>query len=184
VFEAMNAWWRRNADAGRASVLFAYAFGKAQRILASIDASLGPILVHGAVDTLDRAYAEAGVALPPTQVAIELDKGFDVSRALVLAPPSAQATPWLKRFGDYSDAYASGWMAIRGQRRRLAIDQGFVLSDHADWGSLNRAIESTGAPRIYATHGHALPLVQWLRERGREAAVLETRYEGEPASEA
>ncbi|HXS51278.1 MAG TPA: ligase-associated DNA damage response exonuclease [Usitatibacter sp.] len=184
VFDAMNAWWRANAEAGRASVLFAYAFGKAQRILASIDASTGPILVHGAVGSLDRAYAEAGVALPATQVAIELEKGFDVSRALVLAPPSAQATPWLKRFGDYSDAYASGWMAIRGQRRRLAIDQGFVLSDHADWSALNRAIESTGAARVYVTHGYTLPLVQWLRERGLEAAVLETRYEGEPAAEA
>ena len=100
VFDAMNAWWRANAEAGRASLLFAYAFGKAQRILASIDASIGPILVHGAVDTLDRAYAEAGIALPHTKVAIELEKDYDVSRALVLAPPSAQSTPWLKRFGN------------------------------------------------------------------------------------
>lgn len=184
VFDAMNAWWRANAQAGRASVLFAYAFGKAQRILASIDASIGPILVHGAVDTLDHAYGEAGVALPAAKVAIELEKGYDVSRALVVAPPSAQGTPWLKRFGDYSDAYASGWMAIRGQRRRLAVDQGFVLSDHADWTALNRAIESTGATRVYVTHGYTLPLVQWLRERRLEASVLETRYEGEAASEA
>jgi len=184
VVDAMNAWWRANAEAGRASVLFAYAFGKAQRILASIDAAIGPILVHGAVDALDRAYREAGVALPDTKVAIELEKGCDVSRALVLAPPSARATPWLKRFGDYSDAYASGWMAIRGRRQRLAVDQGFVLSDHADWAGLNRAIEATGASRIFATHGYALPLVQWLRERGLEAAAMETRFEGEQAAEA
>ena len=184
VFDAMNAWWRANAEAGRASLLFAYAFGKAQRILASIDASIGPILVHGAVDALDRAYAEAGIALPQAKVAIDLEKGYDVSRALVLAPPSAQSTPWLKRFGNYSDGYASGWMAIRGQRRRLAVDQGFVLSDHADWAGLNRAIEATGAARVYVTHGYALPLVQWLRERGLEAAAMETRYEGEAATEA
>lgn len=184
VFDAMNAWWRANAQARRASVLFAYAFGKAQRILASIDASIGPILVHGAVAAFDRAYAEAGIALPPAKVATDLDKGCDTSRALVLAPPSAQSTPWLKRFGDHSDGHASGWMAIRGRRRRLAIDQGFVLSDHADWAGLNRAIDATGASRVYVTHGHTLPLVQWLREQGREAAAMETRYEGEPAAQA
>jgi putative mRNA 3-end processing factor len=184
VIGAIEAWWRANAEAKRASVLFAYAFGKAQRILASIDASIGPILVHGAVDTLDRAYREAGVALPEAKVALELEKGYDVSRALVVAPPSARSTPWLKRFGDYSDAFASGWMAVRGQRRRLAVDQGFVLSDHADWAGLNRAIGSSGAARVYATHGYTLPLVQWLREKGLEAAAMETRYESQPGVEA
>jgi putative mRNA 3-end processing factor len=184
VIEGIERWWRANAQAGRASVLFAYAFGKAQRVLASIDACVGPILVHGAVDTLDRAYREAGVRLPDAKVAIELDKGFDVSRALVIAPPSAQGTPWLKRFGDYSDGYASGWMAVRGQRRRLAVDQGFVLSDHADWAGLNRAIGSSGAARVYATHGYTLPRVQWLREKGLEAAAMETRYESQPGVEA
>jgi putative mRNA 3-end processing factor len=183
VFAAIDAWWRANADAGRASVLYAYAFGKAQRVLASIDASIGPILVHGAVETLDRAYREAGVALPEAKVAIELERGYDVSRALVVAPPSAQSTPWLKRFGDYSDAFASGWMAVRGNRRRLAVDQGFALSDHADWAGLNRAIDATGAARVIVTHGHALPLVQWLRERGLEALAMETRFEAGQGAE-
>jgi putative mRNA 3-end processing factor len=184
VMEGIEAWWRGNAAAGRASVLFAYAFGKAQRILASIDASIGPILVHGAVDTLDRAYAQARVVLPEARVAIELEKGFDVAGALVIAPPSAQSTPWLKRFGDYSDAFASGWMAIRGARRRMAIDQGFVLSDHADWPGLNRAIDATGASRVLVTHGHAQPLAQWLAQRGLDASVLATPFEGEQGAAA
>ena len=183
VFDAIDAWWRGNAAAGRASVLFAYAFGKAQRILASIDTSIGPILVHGAVDTLDRAYAQAGVALPAAKVAIELERGYDVAGALVLAPPSAQSSPWLKRFGDYSDAFASGWMAIRGARRRMAVDQGFVLSDHADWPGLNRAIDATGAERVFVTHGHSQPLVQWLAERGLDAVAMATRFEAAPGAE-
>jgi len=183
TFDAVNAWWRANAEAKRASVLFAYAFGKAQRILASIDRSIGPILVHGAVDTLDRAYREAGLDLPEARVAIELEKSFEVAGALVLAPPSAQSTPWLKRFGDYSDAFASGWMAVRGNRRRLAVDQGFALSDHADWQGLNRAIDATGATRVIVTHGHALPLVQWLRERGLEASAMPTQFEAGQGAE-
>jgi putative mRNA 3-end processing factor len=183
LFESMNAWWRANAAQKRASLVFAYAFGKAQRILASIDASIGPILVHGAVEALNRAYREAGVAIPGTRVVTEMDKGFDPAGALVLAPPSAQSTPWLRRFGDYSDAFASGWMAIRGARRRQAVDQGFTLSDHADWPSLNRAIAETGAERVFVTHGQVSTMVRWLRERGLDAHPMATEFEGEAGAE-
>ena len=48
-------------------------------------------------------------------------------RALVVAPPSVQGSPWMRRFGDHSDAFASGWMQLRGARRRRAVDRGFVL---------------------------------------------------------
>jgi putative mRNA 3-end processing factor len=180
--EAINAWWRANAEAKRASLIFAYALGKAQRILASIDPSIGPIVVHGAVDTLNRAYREAGVALPGTKRVGDSER-FDPAGTLVIAPPSAQSTPWLKRFGDYSDAFASGWMQIRGARRRQAVDQGFTLSDHADWPSLNRAIAETGAQRVYVTHGQVGPMVRWLNERGVEAHAMETEFEGEAGAE-
>ena len=107
-------------------MLFAYAFGKAQRLLAGVDASIGPIVCHGAVEPLNAAYRESGVPLPRTLRVSEIEKGFDWSRALVIAPPSAQGTPWLRRFGDYSDGFASGWMLIRGARRRRAVDRGFA----------------------------------------------------------
>jgi len=182
--ESINRWWRANAEAKRASLIFAYAFGKAQRILASVDASIGPILVHGAVETLNRAYREAGVALPTTQLVADLDRAsFDPAGALVIAPPSAQSTPWLRRFGDYSDAFASGWMAIRGARRQRAVDQGFTLSDHADWPSLNRAIAETGAERVYVTHGQVATMVRWLTERGVDAHPMKTEFEGEAGIE-
>ena len=116
LFDEINAWWRRNADEGRASVLLCYAFGKAQRVLSGVDASIGPIVVHGAVEPLNAVYRAAGVALPETHRVSDttLDKAA-YKRALVLAPPSAQGTPWMKRFGaDASDAFASGWMQLRG----------------------------------------------------------------------
>jgi putative mRNA 3-end processing factor len=183
TFARVNGWWRANAAAGRASLMFAYAFGKAQRILASVDASIGPIVVHGAVEALNRGYRECGVRLPGTRMVGDLEAKRDYAGALVVAPPSALSSPWLKRFGDYSDAFASGWMAIRGARRRRAVDQGFVLSDHADWPSLNRAIAATGAERVFVTHGAAVPLVQWLIERGLEAHVMKTEFEGEAGAE-
>ena len=183
TFAKVNAWWRANAAAGRASVVFAYAFGKAQRILASVDATIGEIVVHGAVESLNRGYRECGVALPATVMVGDFDAKRSYAGALVVAPPSAQSTPWLRRFGDYSDAFASGWMAIRGARRQRSVDQGFVLSDHADWPSLLRAIEASGAGRVYATHGFTEPLVRWLRERGLEAHAMHTRFEGEGGAE-
>jgi putative mRNA 3-end processing factor len=183
IFAGINDWWRANAEAKRASILFGYAFGKAQRILASVDPSIGPIVVHGAVDVLDRGYRECGVALPETRMVTEFEAKKDFAGALIVAPPSAQSTPWLKRFGDYSDAFASGWMAIRGARRRRVVDKGFVLSDHADWPSLNRAIDATGAQRVFVTHGHITPLVQWLDERGIEAHAMKTEFEGEAGAE-
>ncbi len=177
VFAEINDWWRANAAAGRASVLFCYAFGKAQRILAGLDASIGPILVHGAVEPLNRAYREAGVELPDTAYAGDFKRGDPaLKRALVLAPPSAGGSSWIRRFGDFSDAFASGWMLLRGTRRRRGVDRGFVLSDHADWPGLLWAIGQTGAERVMVTHGSVAVLVRYLCERGLDARAFATEY--------
>lgn len=182
VMAELDAWWRANAEASRTSVLFAYALGKAQRVLASVDRSIGPLVCHGAVENLNRAYRAAGVALPETHLVTDLDRAA-LSRALVLAPPSAQGTPWLKRFGDYVDAFASGWMQLRGTRRRRAVDRGFVLSDHADWPGLLAAIEASGARRVRVTHGQVAPLIRWLQAHDFEAAALASEFEGEQGAE-
>ncbi|HEX7441381.1 MAG TPA: ligase-associated DNA damage response exonuclease [Caldimonas sp.] len=176
VFAAIDAWWRGNAEAGRASVLMGYSFGKAQRILAGVDARIGPILVHGAVEPLNRAYREAGVALPPTRLASEVTDKETLKRALVIAPPSVQNSAWLRRFGEASDAFASGWMQLRGARRRRGVDRGFVLSDHADWPGLQRAIGATGADRVIVTHGYEAVMVRWLEQQGLQAGSFSTEY--------
>ena len=177
IFDQINAWWRENIALGKASVLFCYSFGKAQRILHGLDPSLGPILVHGAVEPLNRVYREAGVALPATLHASEMDKHDPRMRqALILAPPSAAGSSWMRRFGDYSDAFASGWMRLRGTRRRRGVDRGFVLSDHADWPGLLWAIEQTGAQRVMVTHGSVAVLVRFLCERGLDAQAFVTEY--------
>jgi len=180
VIEAVLRWWSENADAGRASVLYCYALGKAQRILAGLADAAGTSLpgvavCHGAVESMNRAYRAGGIALPHTLRVDEADRA-SLRRALVLAPPSAARSPWLRRFGATSDAFASGWMQVRGARRRRAVDRGFVLSDHADWPGLNAAIDATGASRVIATHGHADVLARWLGERGIDAERFATEY--------
>ena len=176
IFAGIDAWWRANAAADRASVLFCYAFGKAQRVLAGIDSSIGPIFCHGAVEPLNRAYREAGVALPQTTPVSEVTDKTLFRRGLVIAPPSAAGSTWMRRFGEYSDAFASGWMLLRGARRRRALDRGFVLSDHADWPGLHAAIAATGAGRVIVTHGQVPVMVRWLCENGLEAEAFETEY--------
>jgi putative mRNA 3-end processing factor len=177
IFAEINQWWRANAAADKTSVLFCYAFGKAQRILHGIDASLGPILVHGAVEPINRIYRESDIYLPPTIYTGEVKKHDPMLRkALVIAPPSAGASPWVRRFGDYSDGFASGWMRLRGTRRRRGVDRGFVLSDHADWPGLLWAIEQTGAERVIVTHGSIGVLVRHLRELGLDAMSFSTEY--------
>jgi putative mRNA 3-end processing factor len=176
LFADINEWWAANAAINKASVLFCYSFGKAQRVLAGVDSSIGPIVTHGAVEPLNRAYREAGVQLPATKLVSEVVDKTDFSRALALAPPSAAGSPWMKRFGEYSDAFASGWMLLRGARRRRAVDRGFVMSDHADWAGLNAAISASQASTVYVTHGYVPVMVRWLQEQGLEALSFDTKF--------
>lgn len=185
VFSQIREWWSRNAAAARTSIIFAYALGKSQRVLAGlVDTHVGPIFTHGAVEKLVRDYRDAGIALPPTAHAASLPRGHDFAGSLVIAPPSAAGSTWLRRFGETSTAYASGWMQVRGSRRRRGMDRGFVLSDHVDWPALLSTIDATGAERVWVTHGYREPVVRWLTERGLDATSVASRWEGEEAAEA
>lgn len=191
VFGSMIDWWAENAGAGRTTVVYAYALGKAQRLLAGLapglERGLGPILEHGAMRGLTQAYREAGVALPETgHATVEAVKAAkkEGRGLLVIAPPSANGTTWVKKLRPMSTALASGWMAVRGRRRFRAVDRGFVVSDHADWPGLLATIEATGATRVGVTHGYREELVRYLNERGSVAGyVVPARYEGESGEE-
>jgi putative mRNA 3-end processing factor len=171
VLDEVDAWWRANAAAGRPSLLLAYSFGKAQRLLAGVDPAGGPIVVHPAVEPLNEAYRAAGVVLPATARLDDLSPA-DRQRALVIAPPAARGSAWAMQLGEFSDAFASGWMQLRSRRRNSGVGRGFVLSDHADWPGLQRAIAATGAARVIVTHGYEAVMLRWLREQGLEAGRL------------
>ena len=165
---AIHAWWIANQGAGKTSLLFAYPLGKAQRLLAALDRTIGPIVAHDSVERYSRAYRDQGIAVP------ESSGGEGV---LVIAPPGLHGSAWEKGFGSVSTAFVSGWMRIRGTRRRRSLDRGFVLSDHADWGELLRAIGETRAETVWVTHGYRAPLVRWLEEHGKNAVSVETRFQ-------
>lgn len=182
VMERIKAWWAANAAQGKTSILGAYSFGKAQRLLAGLG-DQGPILTHGAVEEMTQVLRDQGYALPPTirvtpEVTAKTHPG-----ALAIAPPSALGSAWSTRLGPVEEAFVSGWMAVRGIRRRRALGTGFVLSDHADWPGLNDAIRATGAHRVFVTHGYTAPFRHWLETQGYDAGIVETRFGDEAEAE-
>ncbi len=174
------AWWDEGVRRDHACVLFCYALGKAQRILGELARLTDrPVYVHGAIAPSVEVYRETGVHLLPTLKVAETTKGTSFAGQLILAPSSAYGSTWLRRFGDYETAFASGWMRVRGNRRRRGYDRGFVLSDHADWHGLLTTIADTGARKVLATHGFKETLARVCRESGLEAEVLATEFNGE-----
>lgn len=175
----INDWWAANAAAGRTSILGAYALGKAQRLLTTVDPDIGPILTHGAIENTNAVLRRQGFELPETTLVTADISHKTHPGALVLATPSALGTTWARRFGAASTAFASGWMALRGVRRRRAADRGFIVSDHADWEGLNSAIKATGATKVLATHGYTSAFQRWLASEGYDAHIVSTDYQGE-----
>ncbi|MEO0895858.1 MAG: ligase-associated DNA damage response exonuclease [Bacteroidota bacterium] len=180
VFKDINQWWADNAAAGRASLITAYSLGKAQRILEGVDHEIGPVFTHAAVENTNDVFRQAGISLKSSTRVVangpEAQKRNDFKGSLIIAPPAAAGSAWAKKLGPHSLGMASGWMSIRGARRRRAADRGFILSDHADWDGLNTAIKATGAEHIYVTHGYTDIFSRWLREQGYKAYIVETLF--------
>lgn len=179
VAAEINSWWAACAAAGKTAFLGAYALGKAQRLLSMLDPAIGPILTHGAVEATNIVLRDQGLSLPETTHATAEVDPKDYPGAIVLSPPSALGSKWARRFGPQESAFASGWMALRGVRRRRAGDRGFVISDHADWQGLLTAIKETGAENIYVTHGYTDIFTRYLNDSGYRAQIVPTEFEGE-----
>ncbi len=183
IFTDINNWWIRNKAKGKVSVLCGYALGKAQRILHNVDKSIGKIFGHGGIININNIIINEGMNLPAIEKVSSSFGKKDYEGSLILAPPSVFGNPWLRRFEPYSLGYCSGWMNVRGAKRRQALDIGFALSDHADWDDLNATVKETGAEKIYVTHGYTSVFVKWLRENGHDAYELETKFVGENADD-
>lgn len=187
VHAEIRQWWQACARDGQVAWLMGYSFGKAQRLLAALGEAgpgPGPIVVHPAVDAICAAYREAGVVLPeyrvlPPDGPRARGAAQDMAGAIVVSPPGATGAGWERRLGPLQTAFASGWMRLRGARRRQGHDRGFVLSDHADWPGLGRAIAATGAERVIVTHGYEAVMVRWLNDQGLQAGHFRTAFGGD-----
>lgn len=172
VFADIDRWWIRCRDENRPAVMLTYALGKAQRLIAGVDSSIGPIYCHPAVQLMNDEYRASGISLPKTWLPSQAPARKGWGGVLVVAPPSMIHSAWLSKFGKASVAMASGWILTGGTRRHQTADIGFPLSDHADWPGLLKAIEETQAGQILATHGDAGTLVGWLKAHGKQASEI------------
>lgn len=179
IMSEINDWWRTNKEQGKVSVLAAYSLGKAQRIINNVDHSIGKIFTHGAVENVNEVIRRQGVHLHETTRVVQGQKQSLYAGGLVIAPPSAVDSAWSKKFKDFSSGIASGWMGVRGTRRRRSADRGFVLSDHADWNELVSAVKATEAEKIYVTHGYTDIFSKYLSSIGYYSAVVDTEYTGD-----
>lgn len=181
--QEVRDWWRLCAAKGANPLLFCYALGKAQRILAELarlgDLPPGKVLLHGSMLPLTDAYRDAGVVMPETEYLGEDVPKESLPGRLVLAPPSAYRSSWMRRFKSFETGFASGWVRVRGALRQRGHDRGFVLSDHADWPDLVRTVRETGAKHTFVTHGRSDLLVRWLNEHGHDASPLKTEFGGD-----
>ncbi|APA64632.1 ligase-associated DNA damage response exonuclease [Maribacter sp. 1_2014MBL_MicDiv] len=182
VLANINKWWAENSAEGKTSILFGYSLGKAQRLLKYLDTDIGEIYTHGAIENMTQVLRPM-VDFPKTTLITRDTKKEQLLGNIVLAPPSAHGSTWIRKMVPYVTASASGWMTFRGARRRRAIDKGFVLSDHCDWPGLLESIEATGAEKIICTHGYTDIFSKYLREQGYDARTEATQY-GEEETEA
>lgn len=183
VHQDINNWWRQNCEEGRATVIAGYSLGKAQRIIQNLDLSIGNIFLHGVIANTHDALERNGIKLPPAQRLTAETSKEDLRKGIIICPPSALGSPWIRKFQPFSFGYCSGWMSLRGAKRRMAADRGFVLSDHADWEGLIKAIDAANCECVCLTHGYTASFARYLRERGYNAHEAHTYYGGDEASE-
>ncbi|WP_299042849.1 ligase-associated DNA damage response exonuclease [uncultured Tateyamaria sp.] len=183
IARQINDWWAGCKAAGKTAFLGCYALGKAQRLMSMLNPEIGPVLTHTAIENTNAVVRAQGIILPDTVQAGPDLVPKEHPGAIVLAPPSALGSAWARKFGAQETAFASGWMAVRGIRRRRAGDRGFVISDHADWTGLLSAISETGAENVYVTHGYTDIFTRYLNDQGWNAQVLQTEFGGEDAED-
>lgn len=176
IFKGITEWWSENQSLNRPSIIQAYSLGKSQRVLAGLPKNQGPIYVHPTIAQHNRLYEEAGIIFPRHETLTAKISKEDLNRSVIIVPGMASESGPLANLKTASKAAASGWMQVRGARRRRNMERGFVLSDHADWPGLNMAIEATGAENIYVTHGYTQIMRDWLKHQGYKARIVETEF--------
>ncbi|MBC7651022.1 MAG: DNA ligase-associated DEXH box helicase, partial [Deinococcales bacterium] len=175
IYQDIQDWIVENQQQNTSSVLIAYSLGKAQRVLQAAAKVTNNIYVHGAIYNTHEALTQAGIQLPVVKRITPETTKEQLKNSVIIAPPSADGTPWMKKFQPYKVGVCSGWMQVRGNARRRNVDAGFSLSDHADWPSLLQAVKATEAEKVYVTHGFQAAFSRYLNEIGIAAGEVKNR---------
>lgn len=176
IYESVCNWVIKNKEENKTSVLIAYSLGKAQRLLKALEPLQEIIYLHGAIDNMQQALQTTGITFPAVERITADTSKEKLKKSIVIAPPGADGSAWMKRFEPYATGVCSGWMQVRGNVRRRNADAGFALSDHADWDGLLSAIKETGAQKVFVTHGFQASFSRYLNENGILSAEVKTEF--------
>jgi putative mRNA 3-end processing factor len=176
IFDNIRQWIGENQQAGKQSVLLGYSLGKAQRLLYHLKDVTEQIWAHGAIYIVNEVLRAHGWPMPALHRIMPDTPKSAYKNSLIIGPPSAADSSWMRRFNPYALGVCSGWMQVRGNMRRRNADAGFALSDHADWNGLLEAMKATGAEMVYTTHGFSSVFARYLRENGIAAEEVKTAY--------
>jgi len=159
---------------GRTHLVGAYALGKAQRIICLLRGAGydKPLYMHGALASMNALYEQQGVVLGALAPATDATAGR-LPGEIVIAPPSAIADKWARRFADPIPAFASGWMTVRARARQRHVELPLVVSDHADWDELTTTITELAPEEVWITHGREEALLRWAELNGIQARALD-----------
>lgn len=176
IYQEIEHWWLENQQKNLNSIVMCYSLGKAQSILHSIRKDIGEIFVHPAVYNINKAFKEVGFEFEGIPIYQETDKST-IKNSLIICPTATDDSAWQKKLHPAKKSFCSGWMQVRGARRRRNVDKGFVFSDHCDFRSLNQALKNSEAENIYVTHGYELQFSKWVNENlGLNGQVLHTLF--------
>lgn len=180
----IQEWIRQSHELDRIPILYAYSLGKTQRLLVELaKAGQENFVIHSSADKICRIYRDQGIPIPHYEIFSDRMAPLDITNKVLIFPPMMQRSKFVRRYKNLSEALVSGWMALRGTRRRRGVERGFVLSDHADWPSLCRTVRGSGAKKVFSTHGYTDVFARFVSEsfktEASELNVLRERSEEE-----
>jgi putative mRNA 3-end processing factor len=183
VYDEIRNWVSAQLDQGRSAVLQAYSLGKSQRLLDALRPFDGRIFAHGAILQIQEALRADGHDFPQAERLTEATPAERRRACIFITPAPVETLKTSRLIGPWRSARCSGWMQVRGNRRREGGDKGFVLSDHADWAGLCAAVKATSAQRVFVTHGFQSVFSRYLNEIGLEAHEVQTGFGSEEETE-
>jgi len=170
-------WWKKNQEKQTTSIIYAYPLGKSQRILAMLNKTNELIHVHQSLIPYIQEYEKLGVKFPTYESINEEKIDAVKGKGLIIAPMMFQESKLSRKLSPVSEAHASGWVQVRGLKKRRCIDQGFIISDHVDWKSLLKTIKSSEAEKIIFTHGFSEISSRYTKEvLGLDSNIIDTKF--------
>lgn len=158
----------RNLSLGKTPVLMGYSLGKSQELLACLEGSGLPIMLHTQSMEMTRLHVELGVKFP----AFEAFDAEKLAGHVVICPPLSPKSGFLSKIPSRATAFASGWALDRSTVYRQRCDAAFPLSDHADYQELLDFVAQVKPRKVFTVHGFAVDFAAKLRELGIDALAL------------